>query len=94
MIGDVLRVSVSIAMFHALAQRRLWTYLGLELVTAALIGLLVGIGTHQGQIDAPYVGYVATYGVLFATICARFLLAPHLSLREQSRFNERGGRHE
>lgn len=89
MFGDVLRVAVSIAMFHALAQRRLWVYLGLETATAALIGLLVGVGVQQGQINAPYFGYVAAYGLVSAAICARFLLAPCLSRIERSRVDGR-----
>lgn len=75
MLGDVLRVTVSIAACHALARRRLWTYLGIETASAALIGIFVGTGVQQGRIDAPYLGYVAAYGVLFAAICIRFILA-------------------
>lgn len=74
MAGDVLRVAVSVAMFHALARRRLWAYLGFEILTAALIGLLVTIGIQQGRIEAPYVGYVAAYGVVFAAMGLRFML--------------------
>ncbi len=75
MLGDVLRVTVSIAAYHALGRRRLWTYLGIETASAALIGIFVGIGVQRGWIDAPYFGYVAAYGVLFSAICIRFLLA-------------------
>jgi O-antigen/teichoic acid export membrane protein len=74
MLGDVLRVTVSVAMFHALARRRLWAYLGFEVLTASLIGILVGIGIRQGHVDAPYIGYVAAYAVVFAVICIHFLL--------------------
>ena len=74
MLGDLLRVTVSVAMFHALARRRLLVYLGFEVLTASLIGILVGIGVLQGQIDAPYIGYVAGYAVVSAVICSLFLL--------------------
>jgi hypothetical protein len=76
MLGDVLRVAASIAAFHALGRRRLWTYLGVETAGAALIGIFVGIGIQQGRADAPYLGYVAAYGVLFAAVCIRYVLAP------------------
>jgi hypothetical protein len=85
MLGDVFRVAVSIAMFHALARRRLWTYLGVETASAALIAILVGIGIQQNFIDAPYVGYVAAYGVLFVVIGVRFMLAPHMERRGSPR---------
>lgn len=75
MLGDALRVSVSIAMFHALARRRLWTYFGIEAAGAGLLGLLVGIGIQQGRVDAPYVGYVAAYALMSAAIGLRFLMA-------------------
>lgn len=94
MLGDVLRVAVSVAMFHALARRRLWTYLGIETASAALIGILVGVGVHLGRIDAPYIGYVAAYGVLFVVICTRFMLAPSAERKEHLRAREAGGGHE
>lgn len=75
MLGDILRVTASIAAYHALGRRRVWTYLGVETASAALIGIFVAIGIQQGRIDAPYLGYVAAYGVLFAAICVRFMLA-------------------
>lgn len=94
MLGDVLRVAVSVAMFHALARRRLWTYLGIETASAALIGILVGVGVQMGRIDAPYVGYVAAYGVLFVAICVRFVLAPRLNRGERLRAGGSEGGHE
>lgn len=75
MLGDALRVAVSIAIFHALARRRLWTYFGIEAASAALIGILAGIGIQQGQVEAPYFAYVAVYGLLSAVICVRFILS-------------------
>lgn len=74
MAGDVLRVAVSIAMFHALARRRLWTYLGIETASAVLIGLVVIVGVGQAWSRAPFLAYVAAYGTLFALVCGRFLL--------------------
>ena len=94
MFGDVLRVSVSIAMFHALARRRLWTYLGIEAAGAALIGILVGIGVRENQIGAPYVGYFVAYGVLFAVICTGFMLAPYLGQARRSRVDADKGGHD
>lgn len=94
MLGDVLRVAVSIAMFHALARRRLWTYVGIEAASAALIGVLVGIGVQQGRIEAPYVGYVAAYGILFAVICVRFMLAPYVDRKRRPGSRGQGDSHE
>ena len=94
MLGDVFRVSVSIAMFHALARRRLWAYLGVETSSAALIGVLVAVGIQQNLIEAPYLGYVAANGVLFAVICVRFMLAPCLDQRTRARAVQSEIRHE
>lgn len=94
MLGDTLRVAVSIAMFHALARRRLWTYLGIETASAALIGILVGIGVQQNHVDAPYVGYVTAYGVLFAAICVRFMLGSHRARKERPGSRGNGDGHE
>jgi O-antigen/teichoic acid export membrane protein len=92
MLGDVLRVAVSVAMFHALARRRLWTYLGVETASAALIGVLVSIGVHLGRIDAPYVGYLAAYGVMWVAICIRFLLPPPTGPWSDAPYSRQWGR--
>lgn len=94
MLGDVLRVAVSVAMFQALARRRLWTYLGIETVSAALIGVLVAVGVRLGRIDAPYVAYVAAYGVMWVAICIRFLLTSYLDQGGSLPARGRGGDHE
>jgi O-antigen/teichoic acid export membrane protein len=75
MLGDVMRVAVSIAMFQALSQRRLRAYFGIEAAAAALVGIVAGFGILQRWADAPYVAYVFAYGLLSAVICARFVLS-------------------
>ncbi len=73
MAGDVLRVAASIAMFSALARRRLGLYVGLETAAALLIALIVGLGVRQGWMEAPFVGYLTAYGVLAVILCGRFV---------------------
>jgi O-antigen/teichoic acid export membrane protein len=74
MFGDVLRVATSAALFAALARGRLWAYVAIEGLSAALFGLLA-IGMIMLSIsDAPFFAHVATYGILSVLIGGRFLM--------------------
>ena len=72
MSGDVLRVATSAALFAALARGRLWAYMAIEGLSAALFGLLA-IGMIMLSIPAaPIFAYVVTYGILSVLIGVRF----------------------
>ena len=80
MLGDALRVSASIALHGALARRRLWTYVGVEMVSAGLLAVITGVFIYAGWRSAPVVGYLSTFG-LIAVVCLGFHLRALLETR-------------
>jgi O-antigen/teichoic acid export membrane protein len=64
MIGDVCRVSTSIAVYTALARRKMWTYLTLEMVSAGLFAGLAALLIAGHWLLAPYVGYVSAFALM------------------------------
>jgi O-antigen/teichoic acid export membrane protein len=64
MIGDVCRVSTSIAVHTALARRKMWTYLALEVLSAGLFAGLTALLIAAHWVVAPYVGYVSAFALL------------------------------
>lgn len=72
MIGDALRVSASIALHGALARRRLFTYVGLEVVAATLLAAITLGLIVAGVREAPLFGYPATYLILTVALGAVF----------------------
>jgi O-antigen/teichoic acid export membrane protein len=61
MVGDVARVSGSIALHTALARGRLRLYVAIEACTATLIGLFALTGIAMGYEAAGYLAYPAAY---------------------------------
>ena len=63
--GDVLRVGASTASYTALARGNLRAYVGLEILAAALIGVLLTGLTWSGILVAPPVAYAVCYALIF-----------------------------
>lgn len=62
--GDVLRVSGSMGLHAALAQNRLWRYVGIEAVTNCLFAAFTGGLMATGSAYAPAIGYALTFASL------------------------------
>jgi O-antigen/teichoic acid export membrane protein len=65
LLGDILRVGAATASFTALAHARLKLYVGIEAVAALSMSIFVISLSWAGQSDAPAIGYVATYAIIF-----------------------------
>lgn len=66
-LGDVLRVTSSLATFTALAHRRLILYVSIEAVAAGTLATAVVALTALGFQDGPGIAYAATYAIIAAT---------------------------
>ena len=68
MIGDTLRVAVSIRAFSAFADRRLRIYVAIEAAAAAALAVGIMALTWIGRVDAPVIAYPVAYAVLAAAL--------------------------
>lgn len=73
MIGDVLRVWSALAMQAAFARGRLLLFVGIELATILLMGLMLAWLISLGNRGAPFIAYPAAYGLMAAAITLYFL---------------------
>lgn len=73
MVGDTIRVSGSIALYYALARRRLWTYVAIEAASVSMFSVLTGIGIALHKPQAPLAGYVGAFAILAIALWIRFL---------------------
>lgn len=73
MVGDFLRVWVSLAMFTALASGRPERYAAIEIGTLALMAAITFALVGEGNPGAPQYGYVAAYGLVAAVAALAFL---------------------
>jgi O-antigen/teichoic acid export membrane protein len=73
MIGDVLRVTASLAMYAAFARGRPARYAGIEMGTLTLMAAVTLALVSAGRPHAPQIGYVAAYGIVALLVGAAFL---------------------
>jgi O-antigen/teichoic acid export membrane protein len=68
MLGDILRVSASLAMHTAFAEARLRRYIGIEVATVCLFAVLMASLTFSKFANAPFVAYPMAYGLASAVL--------------------------
>ena len=76
MIGDVLRVWPSLAMYTAFANGRPLRYAGIEAAALTVMAVVATALTSAGDPAAPQLGYVVAYAISAAVVSAAFLLRP------------------
>ncbi|HWT46970.1 MAG TPA: oligosaccharide flippase family protein [Vicinamibacterales bacterium] len=76
MVGDFLRVWVSLAMFAAFASGRPGRYAAIEIFTLTAMAVLTVAITSSGEVRGPQIAYAAAYGVTAAALAASLLLRP------------------
>ena len=76
MIGDVLRVWASLAMYTAFANGKPLRYAGIEVGTLSVMALLATGLIAAGDPAAPQLGYSIAYAATAALVSAAFLLRP------------------
>ena len=76
MIGDVLRVWPSLAMYTAFANGRPLRYAGIEAGALTVMGLVATSLISAGDPAAPQLGYVAAYAIAATVVSLAFLLKP------------------
>ena len=72
MAGDAIRVSGSIALYYALARRRLLTYVAIEASSVALFSVITLIGISLGRPEAPLAGYIGAFAILALALWTLF----------------------
>ncbi len=76
MIGDVLRVWPSLAMYTAFANGRPLRYAGIEAGALTVMAVVATGLISAGDPAAPQIGYVAAYAVAATVVSLTFLLRP------------------
>jgi O-antigen/teichoic acid export membrane protein len=76
MIGDVLRVWASLAMFTAFANGRPLRYAGIEVGALSIMAVTSVVLMAAGDPAAPQLSYVIAYAVTASLVSAAFLLKP------------------
>jgi O-antigen/teichoic acid export membrane protein len=76
MIGDVLRVWASLAMFTAFANGKPLRYAGIEVGALSVMAVVTAALIAAGDPAAPQQGYVIAYAVTAALVSGVFLLRP------------------
>jgi hypothetical protein len=76
MIGDVLRVWPSLAMYTALASGRPLRYAGIEVAALTVMAVVATALIAAGDPAAPQLGYVVAYAIVASLVSAAFLLRP------------------
>lgn len=84
MLGDLLRVAGSLAMFTAFAAGRPGRYAAIEIGTMMLMAALTLLLIAGGEVHAPQIAYAAAWA-LTALLCGAGLLLRHQRLRAPSR---------
>lgn len=74
MLGDFLRVWVSLAMFAAFAAGRPGRYAAIEIATLSVMTVLTIVLTESGEVRAPQIGYAAAYALAALALGAGLLL--------------------
>jgi O-antigen/teichoic acid export membrane protein len=73
MLGDLLRVWVSLAMYTAFASGKPGRYAGMEIATLATMGVITVLFISAGEAQAPQFGYVGAYAIAAAAVTLAFL---------------------
>lgn len=73
MVGDVLRVWASLAMFAAFARGKPGRYAAIEIGTLTIMAGVVSVLISAGDPRAPQLGYVAAYATAAAIVTSAFL---------------------
>ncbi|MDB5706580.1 MAG: hypothetical protein JWN66_3696 [Sphingomonas bacterium] len=73
MVGDMLRVWASLAMFTAFAMGRPGRYAAIEIGAILLMAAITLVLMHLGDVRAPMIGYVGAYGTVAAIVTVLFL---------------------
>jgi O-antigen/teichoic acid export membrane protein len=76
MIGDVLRVWPSLAMYTAFASGRPLRYAGIEVTALTVMAVVTTVLIAAGDPAAPQLGYVVAYAIAASLVSAAFLLRP------------------
>ena len=76
MIGDVLRVWPSLAMYTAFANGRPLRYAGIEAGALTVMAVVTTVLISAGDTAAPQVGYLAAYAIAATLVSMAFLLRP------------------
>ena len=76
MIGDVLRVWASLAMYTAFANGRPLRYAGIEVGALSIMALVTSALIAAGDPAAPQLGYAIAYAVVATLVSAAFLMRP------------------
>jgi O-antigen/teichoic acid export membrane protein len=84
MLGDLLRVAGSLAMFTAFAAGKPSRYAAIEVGTMMLMAALTLLLIAGGEVHAPQIAYAAAWGVT-ALLCGAALLLRRLRHRARSR---------
>ena len=76
MIGDVLRIWPSLAMYTAFANGRPLRYAGIEAGALTVMAVVTTALTAWGDPAAPQTGYVIAYAIAAVVVSTAFLLRP------------------
>jgi hypothetical protein len=76
MIGDVLRVWASLAMFTAFADGKPLRYAGIEVGALSVMAVITSALIAAGDPAAPQLGYVIAYAATATLVSAAFLMRP------------------
>jgi O-antigen/teichoic acid export membrane protein len=68
LVGDMFRVAENVALFTALAAKRLVLFVTIEVAMAALVGTTILLGIALGYPAAAYWGYLAAHATAFVII--------------------------
>ena len=74
MIGDTMRVLVSLAMFSAFARGRPGRYAAIEIATLAMMAVVTLVLIGMGDPRAPQIGYASAYALSAAIAVLLFLM--------------------
>jgi O-antigen/teichoic acid export membrane protein len=85
MLGDFLRVWVSLAMFSAFAAGKPGRYAAIEIATLAVMAALTLVLAASGEVLAPQIGYAGAYAVSALALGAGLLARRHPAVRERLR---------
>ncbi len=76
MIGDVLRIWASLAMYTAFANGRPLRYAGIEVGALSILAVVATTLIATGDPAAPQLGYVIAYAATAIVVSTAFLLRP------------------
>jgi O-antigen/teichoic acid export membrane protein len=76
MVGDSIRVSASIALYYALARRKLAIYVVIEASSVILFSSITMAGILMGKPEAPLFGYIGAFALLSLILGRLFFKTP------------------